>query len=106
MKSARKKAAGGEVESPKTGDADYKADEKTKNDRYTFESKVNDEAEERKRGGRAKKKEGGKVKGCAPMARADRKPRKSGGRTGSNSNPLSSAHAGKPAKGRSVEQID
>jgi len=47
------------------------------------------EALERKAGGVAARKNGGRAA------------RKSGGRTGSNLNPLSSAHAGTPAKGRS-----
>lgn len=62
-------------------------DLKTKNQRYTYQSKVNEEAEERKRGGKT-------------MAR---KPRKSGGRTGSNNNPLSSAAAGTAPKGRTMQ---
>ena len=102
---ARKYADGGDVESAKTGDREWEQDEKKKNQRYTYESNVNDAAEERKRGGRAKKKAVGKVQGMA-KANAGRKPRKSGGRTGSNMNPLSSAHAGTPAKGRKVERID
>jgi len=58
-------------------------------------------ARERKRGGKTVKMHGGEA-----MPNAGRKPRKSGGRAGSNMNPLSSAHAGTPAKGRHVKQID
>ena len=47
------------------------------------------------------KKHGGKAMGGKSMPRADRMPRKAGGRTGSNMNPLSSAHAGTAPKGRS-----
>ena len=73
-------------------------DLKTKNMRYTYQSNVNDEAEERKRGGKTV----GKVKGMKAKAEMGRKPRKSGGRTGSNMSPLSSAAKGTPAPGRNV----
>lgn len=60
------------------------------------------EAEERKHGGRTKRKHGGKihmgkVEGEHSKMHAGRKPRKSGG---SNMNPLSSAANGKLAPGR------
>lgn len=61
-------------------------------------SNVEKEAKERKRGGKLM----GKVDGEHAKHHAGRKPRKSGGRTGSNMNPLSSAHAGSPPTGRSV----
>lgn len=73
-------------------------DLKSKNQRYTFQSNVNDEAEERKRGGKTV----GKVKGGKGKANMGRPARKSGGRTGSNMNPLSSAAKGSPAPGRNV----
>lgn len=66
-------------------------DLKTKNMEYTKDSNVNREAYERKHGG--------KVHGSAKM-NMGRKPRKSGGRTGSNMNPLSSAAKGTNAPGR------
>jgi len=47
------------------------------------------------------KKHGGKAMGMKAMHRADRMPRKAGGRTGSNMNPLSSAASGTAPKGRS-----
>lgn len=75
-------------------------DLKTKPMRYTADSKVNDEAEERKRGGRAKKSDM-MASGGKSCANAGRKPRKSGG--SATSNPFSSARAGTPAKGRKVE---
>lgn len=92
------------------GVAEYEEDLKSKPKRYN-EGNPENEAEERKRGGRAKRKAGGmvhreepgdlkhakhvgKVEGERNVARGDRKPRKSGGRTGSDSSPLSSAHAG------------
>jgi hypothetical protein len=70
----------------------------SKNMRYTYESNVNKEAVERKRGGKTV----GKVKGMDAMACAGRKPRKSGGRASSDANPFTSARAGTPAKGRNV----
>lgn len=59
-------------------------------------SNVAKEAKERKRGGKTV----GKVKGEKGKASMDRMPRKSGGRTGSNMNPLSSAAKGTNAPGR------
>jgi hypothetical protein len=99
------KAAGGGMESPAAGDREYEQDLKEKNQRYTYQSKVNDEAEERKHGGRTKKHVG-KVHGMHAMHHAGRKPRKAGGRTGSNMNPLSSAHHGTPPKGHKDVEID
>lgn len=92
-------------------------DLKTKNQRYTYQSKVQDEAEERKAGGRVKRKHGGEVhrSGCAcakcgggkvdgdkGAMRADRKPRKAGGSTG---NPFSSAKSGTAPPGHKVESV-
>jgi len=68
-----------------------------KNMRYTYESNVNKEAVERKRGGKTV----GKVKGMDAMHHAGRKARKSGGAC-DNGSPFSSARAGTPAKGRNV----
>lgn len=98
MKGRSARATGGR------NDADD--DLKTKPARYTADSKVNDEAEERKRGGRAGKKRGGdcKVDGKADMPRADRKPRASGG--SATSNPFSSARKGTVPAGRSVQTMD
>jgi hypothetical protein len=59
---------------------------------YTADSNVKKEAEERKDGGRVKKKkEGEKVEGKMTKMRLDRPGRKSGGRVGADSGPLSSA---------------
>jgi hypothetical protein len=116
-----------------------KEDVDTKPMRYTADSKVNSEAEEKKRGGRTKRAHGGKAEhhgqhgkeckechgGRAERKRgghvmhekkhvgevmgehakhhAGRKPRKSGGRTGSDGSPFSSARHGTPASGRKVE---
>jgi hypothetical protein len=74
-------------------------------------------ADEKKKGGRAKRKRGGaasakiakhvgQVKGEQHFPNAGRAPRKSGGRTGSNFSPLSSAHAGTPPRGHKVTEID
>jgi hypothetical protein len=90
MKGRSKRASGGVNQMAE--------DAAKKNMRYTYQSNVNDEAEERKRGGKAV----GKVKGMKGKADMGRKPRKSGGRTGSNMSPLSSAAKGTPAPGRNV----
>ena len=62
-----------------------------------------------KRGGKAKHKKHAHhemhVEGHAKH-HAGRKPRKSGGRAGSNMNPLSSAHHGMEPKGRHEKEID
>ena len=71
-------------------------DLKTKNQRYTYQSKVNEAAEERKRGGKAVK-----MHGAAAMAHAGRKPRKSGGRL--KLSDWSAAQKGTPAKGRTTD---
>lgn len=89
MKGRSKRASGGVNE--------MSQDAAKKNMRYTYQSNVQDEAEERKRGGKTVKMSGDKAK-----MNAGRKPRKSGGRTGSNMNPLSSAASGTPPKGRNV----
>jgi hypothetical protein len=94
MKGRKGKANGGEMDSPKSGTKEYEQDLKRKNLRYTYQSNVNDAAEERKSGGRAKK------------AHAGRKARKAGGRAGSDKSPLSSAHAGAAPKGRKTLDID
>lgn len=97
MKGRKGKASGGEAMS---GKKSWDEDLSDKPMRYTADSKVNSEAEERKRGGKVKKNVG-MASGMSGKANAGRAARKSGGRTGSNMNPLSSAHSGTPAKGRS-----
>ena len=99
------KAHGGEMDSPKEGTREYEQDLKSKNMRYTYQSKVNDEAEERRSGGRAKKKHVGKVHGDSKH-HAGRKARNTGGRAGSDRSPLSSAHAGMSPKGHKTKDID
>ena len=81
------------------GDATWNEDMNKKNMRYTYQSNVNDEAEERKRGGKAV----GKADGMAGKKHAGRAARKAGGRTGSNMNPLSSAASGTAPKGRKIQ---
>jgi hypothetical protein len=73
------------------------ADVATKVPRRNIAPKIFDEAEARK--------SGGKVKGEKAMAHAGRKPRKSGGRTGSEANPFTSAAKGTPPKGHSVDKV-
>lgn len=87
-----------------TGGADEaEEDAKTKNEARTNAKKIDSEAEEMKKGGRAKRKSGGKtigvISGPEPPAHAGRKPRKSGGRSGSEANPFTSANKGKDPKG-------
>lgn len=101
------------AESPMSGVDDASKDLSMKPERRNNADKIFGDAEERKHGGRTKrraghkmehheKKEGGKVHGEHEKHHAGRKPRKSGGRTGSNMNPLSSAHSGTPAPGRDI----
>lgn len=92
MKGRKHRASGGVNEAAQ--------DASKKNLRYTYQSNVQDEAEERKRGGRAKK-HAGKVEGKA-APHAGRKARKSGGRAGCEKSPFTSAHSGTPPKGRNV----
>lgn len=89
MKGRKSRASGGVNEMAQ--------DAAHKNMRYTYESNVNKEAVERKRGG----KTCGKVKGMDAMHHAGRKARKSGGAC-DNGSPFSSARQGTPAKGRNV----
>ena len=83
------------------GVAEYKEDLSKSPNMRVNAPKIKAEAEERKRGGKAVKMHGKDAK-----HHAGRKPRKSGGRAGSNMNPLSSAHSGTPAKGRHAVSID
>lgn len=123
MKGRHKKASGGEADFGKPRD-DWKEDLETKPEARTNAKKIDAEAEEKKRGGRAKRKHGGKVhkhhehgehmkhaKHVGPVhgkrdVHAGRAPRKSGGRTGSNFSPLSSAHGGTPPRGHKTTDID
>jgi hypothetical protein len=95
-------AKGGKTESPHEGQWDH--DESPSEVYEGAGSHVVHEAEERKHGGkikkaRAKKHHLGHAMGHKAEHRADRAPRKSGGRaSGSNMNPLSSAHKGMEPK--------
>ena len=106
------------VESPMEGDW---AHDEAPSEVYAGKgSNVEKEAKQKKHGGRAKRKHGGHVKHVLHhhdghvkhvgavhgkvKHHAGRKPRKAGGRAGSDMNPLSSAHAGKhPAAHKDVE---
>lgn len=91
MKGRSKKATGG---------VNQAAEDLAKsNMEYTKDSNVNREAVER-----SVRKSGGKIKGEAHKGHAGRKPRKSGGRAGSESNPFTSAQHGTPPKGHKVEK--
>ena len=103
------------------GDKEWMVDEHTHPEARTNAKAIDHEAEELKKGGRAKRKNGGVVHhehgkplahakhlghihGAEAKHHAGRKPRKTGGRTGSNHNPLSSAHKGsEPRAHKDVE---
>jgi hypothetical protein len=125
MKGKKHKATGGAASGdPESGEKLYDEDLKTKPEARTNAKKIDDEAEEKKRGGRAKRKRGGGVKhhekmgemkhakhvgmveGRMGKAHKGRAARKAGGRTGSNFNPLSSAHSGMAPKGHSTVEKD
>lgn len=76
-----------------------KEDDKAPRESYAGKgTNVEKEGIERKRGGRTAKKGPSKAEGWASEYRADRKPRKHGGRA--DKNPLSSAHNAKKPVGR------
>lgn len=106
----RGKAVGGKMESASKGADTWEEDLKDKPEARTNAAKIDSEAEERKHGGRAKRKHGGmvhhlgKLHGKKPHHHAGRKPRKAGGRTGSDTHPLSSAHSGRSPIG--AKEID
>jgi hypothetical protein len=99
MKSGRKHRETG-------GANEAEEDLETKPEPRTNAKNIDEEAEEKKKGGRVKKRHGGKmvgkVDGEKPMHHAGRKPRKSGGRATSDANPFTSARSGKDAPGRNV----
>jgi hypothetical protein len=106
------KALGG----PESGDAkegtrEYEQDLKDNPEKRNNAPKITGAAEEKKHGGRAKRKRGGhvhhethehmkhaehlgKVKGTEAHQHSGRRPRKAGGKACADSHPLSSAHAG------------
>lgn len=97
MKGRKHRASGGVNEAAE--------DLKHKNQRYTYQSHVNDEAEKRKSGGRTKHraahKAGGHVHGEHAKHHAGRKPRKSGGRLLGGSD-WAKAQKSTPPAGRNV----
>ena len=87
-----------------TGGLNEAADDlNTKNERRNTAPKIENAAEERKCGGRAKRKRGGLVPGEKGPSHAGRKPRKSGGRATSDQNPFTSAYKGTQPKGHKVD---
>jgi hypothetical protein len=128
------------------GRNDAEEDLRDKPEARTNAKKIDDEAEEKKRGGRAKRKRGGEVRkhhvdhegrlmkkhggeaekrherkrggrmpehakhvevhGEHEKHRADRKPRKDGGRTGADEHPFSSARKGTLPTGRKEMQME
>ena len=96
MKGRKHKGTGG------SNDAEEDVKEPAKN--RNVPNPITSEAEEKKRGGRAKKAHGGemKVEGKKGMMHAGRKPRKSGGRSTSDANPFTSARKGSDPPGRKV----
>lgn len=103
MKGGRKKREAGGVN-------EAEEDVKTKPEERTNAKKIDSEAEEMKKGGRAKRARGGKmehkVEGEKMKMHAGRKPRKNGGRTGSDSSPFSSARNGKEPSEHKSELMD
>ena len=101
-------AHGGAAGEPMEGVPEYKEDLARRNMSYTGENNVGPAAEERKRGGRTKRKHIGAVHGAAAQHHAGRKPRKAGGRakSGSDASPLSSAHKGTLPHGHKDMDID
>ena len=94
---------GGRVGNDEDGEKESKGSAKA--EKYTPDDNVEKEAEgaERKKGGRVKKADGGKVSGEKPKERLDRPKRKSGGRVGSDKSPFSSAHVVSGAHGHSTD---
>jgi hypothetical protein len=69
-------------------------------------SNVEKEVEEKKHGGKVKRRDGGKVEGHAPKMRMDRMmKRASGGRVGADKSPLSSAHGATPPMGHKTDDV-
>ena len=103
MSKMRHKKSGGRVGNDMDGAKESTGSAKTQ--RYTYQSNVEDEAEEKKRGGRVKKAAGGKVEGDKPKDRLDRPKRASGGRVGSDKSPFSSAHVVSGVKDHSTDSM-
>ena len=125
MKGRKHKKGGGEAGEKDFGKpkSDLRDEDSVKPMDYTGKNKVAGEAEERKHGGRAKRKHGGivhhekmehmkhakhigKVHGEASRPRGDRMPRKSGGRAGCEASPFSAAMKGMEPKGHKSAESD
>ena len=113
------RAEGGMAE----GTREYEEDLKSKTPDRVNDPEINKEADERKHGGRAKRKRGGMVHheagkhlghakhvgmvhGEMGAHHAGRKPRKAGGRAGSDQAPFSSARKGEEPRGHRDNDID
>lgn len=114
MKGKRKHKADGGINGSTGGENLAEKDEKENPKDRSANDEIGKEAEERKSGGRAKKATGGRaarkhggkmveMKGEKAKMHAGRMPRKSGGRTGSDSSPFSSARKGTAPPGRKIE---
>ena len=105
------------------GRDDATADVDSKPEMRVNAKKIDSEANERAAGGRAGRKSGGivhhedmsrlahashvgKVHGAKGRAHGGRSPRASGGRTGSDGQPFSSAHKGTNPSGRTEQNAD
>lgn len=95
-----KKADGGRTEMKASGNPDVFKEAEGKED-YA-------KGDEKKHGGKVKRKTGGKViglmSGGSVRPRLDRPARKSGGRVGSDRSPMSSAHSGGKSHGSPREE--
>jgi hypothetical protein len=113
MKGRKHRETGGRDDA----ETDIKVKPQNRSNTGEKEEGVVNEAEELKKGGRAKRKHGGRTKegfgpehektelkagGKAPMKRMDRMPRKAGGRTGVEGQPFTDARKGEDAPGRKL----
>ena len=104
MSKMRHKKSGGSVGNDMDGAEESKGSKKVK----AYDgggSNVEKEADEKKAGGRVKKKAGGAVEGDKPKERLDRPKRKAGGRVGSDKSPFSSAHTVSRVKEHSTDDM-
>jgi hypothetical protein len=103
MKGKRNQKAGGGLSGDTGGDNEAEKDVKDKPEARTNAKSIDDEAEQMKKGGRAKRKRGGhvKVEGEAAKMHAGRKPRASGG--ASNKTPFTSARKGTAPAGAKLQ---
>jgi hypothetical protein len=105
MKGKRHGKAGGGLSGDTGGDNEAEKDVKDKPEARTNAKSIDDEAEEMKKGGRAKKRRRGgpvKVEGEKAKMHAGRKPRASGGST-SDKSPFTSARKGSAPSGAKLQ---